>query len=127
MIDALFNQPGYEAVKRMMDATVLRHEALASNISNMEVPGYKRVDLAPSFVQEMKRALQDGNSSKINTLQPSLAVDTTAVAANRDGNTVQMEKELLNMSQNTMAYSLETQLITRNMVKLRAAITGRYA
>jgi flagellar basal-body rod protein FlgB len=46
MIEALFNQPDYLAAKKTLDAVALRHEAIASNIANVETPGYRRIDLA---------------------------------------------------------------------------------
>jgi flagellar basal-body rod protein FlgB len=45
MIEALFNQPNYLAAKKTLDAVVLRQQAIANNIANLETPGYKRVDL----------------------------------------------------------------------------------
>jgi len=47
MINALFNQPSYIATKVSLDVTALRHEAIASNMANIETPGYKRIDVAP--------------------------------------------------------------------------------
>ena len=38
MIDALFSQSNYLAAKKMLDASVLRHEAIASNLANLETP-----------------------------------------------------------------------------------------
>ena len=127
MIEALFNQPGYVATKRMLDATALRHEAIASNLANVETPNYKRIDVAPNFQAELKSAMGTNNVSKIASITPRLVEDTTAVAANRDGNTVQLESELLALNQNTVAHTLETQLITGRLLKLRLAITGRTA
>jgi flagellar basal-body rod protein FlgB len=127
MIDALFNQTDYVATKRMLDATTLRHEAIASNIANLETPGYKRLDLSSSFNEELSRALSTKDSSALAQLQPSLAVDTSAVASTRDGNTVQLENELLQLNQNTLAHTVETQLVSANLLKLRLAITGRTA
>ena len=124
MINALFVQPGYESAKKMMDVTALRHEAIASNISNIETPNYKRIDLSASFETELKQALGSGNTDQLLSLNPSLAVDTTAVSQNHDGNTVTLEDELLAMNQNTLAHALETQLVTGEMLKLRMAITG---
>jgi flagellar basal body rod protein FlgB len=43
----------------------------------------------------------------------------------KDGNTVQLESELLRLNQNYMEHHLETQLITGALLKLRLAITGR--
>ena len=125
MIEALFNQPGYVATKKMMDATALRHEAIASNLANIETPNYKRVDVATSFQEELRAAIGSRDTSKIASLIPALAEDTTAVAANRDGNTVQLESELLKLNQNTLAHTLETHLVTGTLLKLRLAITGR--
>jgi flagellar basal-body rod protein FlgB len=124
MINALFVQPGYETAKKMLDVTALRHEAIASNISNLETPNYKRIDLAPNFETQFKQALSSGDTSQLLALNPTLAVDTTAVSQNHDGNTVTLEDELLAMNQNTLAHALETQLITGDMLKLRMAITG---
>jgi flagellar basal body rod protein FlgB len=48
-----------------------------------------------------------------------------AVASNRDGNSVNLEQEMLAMNENSLAHTLEAQLITGSMLKLRMAITGR--
>lgn len=124
MINALFVQPGYETAKKMMDVTALRHEAIASNISNIETPNYKRIDLSPSFQSQLEQALGSGDTNQIASLTPSLGVDTTAVSQNHDGNTVTLEDELLAMSNNTLTHHLETMLVSGEMMKLRMAITG---
>ncbi|MEY2410426.1 MAG: flagellar basal-body rod protein FlgB [Verrucomicrobiota bacterium] len=125
MIDALFNQPNYVAAKKMLDATVLRHEAIASNLANIETPGYKRIDVAPAFSTELQSAIASGNSDQIAGAQPRLSVDSAATAGNRDGNTVELETELAEMNKNFLAHAMETQLVTGNLLKLRLAITGR--
>lgn len=125
MIHAMFNQPGYLAAQKMLDAAVVRHEAIASNIANLETPNYKRLDVAPSFSSDLKRALASGDAGQLKSLQPSLAVDANAVSANRDGNTVNLEHELLALNQNHLMHTLETQLVTGAFLKLRLAITGR--
>lgn len=125
MIEALFNQPNYVATKKMMDATALRHEAIASNLANVETPNYKRIDVNTDFQSELRAAMGTKNTASIASLTPQLAEDRTAVAANRDGNTVQLESELLKLNQNTLAHTLETQLVTASLLKLRLAITGR--
>ncbi len=127
MIDALFSQPNYLAAKKMLDATVVRHEAIASNIANLETPGYKRIDLAPSFSTELQRACAGGSAEQIAAVQPALAVDASAVATSRDGNTVSLENELTQLNQNALEHSLQTQLVTRSLVQLRMAITGNPA
>lgn len=125
MIDALFSQTNYAATKKMLDATALQYEAIASNLNNIEKPGYKRIDLDTSFANELKNAIGDKNADQILNLKPTLAVDTTAVSNTKDGNTVQLEKEMLKLNQNVVAHALETQLVTGQLLRLRLAITGR--
>jgi flagellar basal-body rod protein FlgB len=125
MIDAIFNDPNYLAGKKMLDAISLRQEAIAANIANLETPGYRRVDLAPSFKTELERACAAGNPQQIAALKPSLAADANAVASSRDGNTVNLESEMMNLNQNTLAHAVEAQLISSTLLKLRLAITGK--
>jgi flagellar basal-body rod protein FlgB len=127
MINALFNQPNYLAAKKMMDATALRQEAIASNLANLETPNYKRLDVNPSFQTELQRALASKDAASLAGVQPQLQVDASAVAQTLDGNTVQMERELMLMNQNGIDHALEAQLITGNLLRLKLAITGRPA
>jgi len=124
MIDALFSEPNYTAAKKMLDATALRHEAIASNLANLETPHYQRIDLAPSFASELQSAVASRNAARLSELQPTLAVDTSAVASERDGNTVQLETELMHLNENTLAHTLETQLVTGTLLRVRQAISG---
>src|ERR1700722_19970216 len=124
MIEALFNDPNYLAAKKTLDAVALRQEAIANNIANLETPGYKRVDLAPSFETELEQACSSGDAQQINSLNPKLAVDTTAVASSRDGNTVHLQSELMKMNENAVTHSLETQLVGGMLQRMQMAITG---
>jgi flagellar basal-body rod protein FlgB len=125
MIESLFNQTSYVAAKKMLDVSALRHEALASNLGHLQAPGYKRVDVAPSFASELRQAVASRDPNQIEQAMPQLAVDATAISSRSDGNTVDLESELLKMNQNTLEHHLETQILTGAMLKLRLAITGR--
>lgn len=127
MIDALFSQSNYVVAKKMLDATVLRQEAIGTNIQNLETPGYRRLDLAPTFAAQLQRAAASGDAGQVSSLRPSLAVDPTATAVRPDGNSVQLEAELVAQSKNSLHHALETQLITGSLLKLRLAITGKAA
>jgi flagellar basal-body rod protein FlgB len=124
MIDALFNDTNYVAAKKMLDATALRHEAIASNLANIETPNYKRLDVNPSFTTELNQAIASNDPDQLAAIQPKMEVDPTAVAQSSDGNTVNMETELANLQQNTLSNSLETQLVSYTLVRMRMAIAG---
>lgn len=125
MIDGLFNQTNYQAAKKLLDATMLRHEAIANNLANIETPNFKRQDVAPTFQKELGSAMASRDPLQLRALSPHIVTDEGAVSGRRDGNTVDLEKELLALNKNSAAHALETQLITGNLLKLRLAITGR--
>ena len=125
MIDTIFNQPGYVTAKKMLDVTALRHDAIASNLANIETPNYRRIDVAPTFSNALKQAILSGDPAQVAGQKPMLAVDPASTSSNRDGNTVQLESELLALNQNTTDHALETQLVSGQLYRLRMAITGR--
>jgi flagellar basal-body rod protein FlgB len=125
MIDALFSDAYYLASKRMLDVAVLRHQAIASNLANIETPNYKRLDVSPSFESQLQEAVATNNPQQIASVQPELAVDTQAISSRGDGNTVQLETELLKLNQNMVEHALETQLVSNSLMKMRMAITGK--
>lgn len=125
MIEALFNQPDYLAAKKTLDAVDLRQTAIADNIANLETPGYQRVDLSPSFQTALEKACGSGDSQALSDLQPTLSVDSTAVPVSKDGNTVNLEKELMNMNQNALTNGYETELISNVLQRMRMAISGK--
>ncbi len=127
MIDALFNHPNHLAAKQLLDVTVLRHEAIAGNLANLETPNYKRLDVSGEFEKQLQESIGSGNVRRLKGMNPRISVDETAVAARRDGNTVDFEKELVHMNRNGVEHAVETHLITGRLLKLRLAITGRAA
>jgi flagellar basal-body rod protein FlgB len=85
------------------------------------------VDLAPSFETALQHAIGSGDPQQLAALKPTLAVDTSAVPGSLDGNTVHLENELMQMNQNSVAHSLETQLVSGMLQRMQMAITGKDA
>jgi flagellar basal-body rod protein FlgB len=126
MIDPIFQTDNYQLARKLLDATVLRQEAIASNIANAETPGYRRLDVAPDFAQQLKSRMAAGDfTATASTLTPHLAEDLTARSLRPDGNTVEIERELLAMNGNSVQHEYLTELISGNLKQLKMAITGR--
>src|SRR5436305_14074947 len=115
MITGLFSQPNYLAAKKLLDATVLRHEAISSNLANLETPNYKRLDVAPSFQSELSQALNGQHPVQIAEARPVLEADREAIGNTRDGHTVQLETELTQLNKNFLAHASATQVDTGSM------------
>ena len=124
MIDAIFSSQNYQVARQMMDATVLRHQAIAANIANAETPGYKRVDVAPNFATELQAAISRGPNA-LKEVTPQLVEDLLAKSLRPDGNNVQLENELTLLGKNSSEYNFLSQIVSSNLRGLRMAITGR--
>ena len=125
MIDQLFSSANYQATKQLLDVAMVRHEALAANLSNIETPGYKRVDLPKDFSQEFATHLRSGGGA--SAPMPTIVQDSAASSRRKDGNTVQLDKELLAMSKNEAEYDMLTEFVSGSIKQLKLAITGRSA
>ena len=125
MIDPIFQSDTYQLARKLLDATSLRQEAIASNIANVETPGYRRLDIAPDFATELRARVTTGaRPETLSTLQPQLAEDQHARSVRPDGNSVEIERELLEMNRNSVDYEYLSDLVSYNIKQLRTAITG---
>ena len=124
MIEALFESNNYQASKKLMDVTVLRQEAIAANLANANTPAYKRVDIDSDFSTAFKNALSGKSNEKIDNLSVNLAVDSSAPKTDASGNTVDIEKEMVLLSENQIQHQLESRMISGRLSRLRLAIKG---
>ncbi len=127
MIEPVFQSDNYQIARKLLDAAALRQEAIASNIANADTPGYRRIDVAPDFVSQLKARMATTGSlsaGDASTLAPKLAEDTHARTVRPDGNSVEVEHELLAMNRNAVEYEYLTEVVSRNIKQLKMAITG---
>jgi flagellar basal-body rod protein FlgB len=62
-----------------------------------------------------------------NLPAPVLVQDASATSQRLDGNNVEMDKELIEMSSNTAQYDTLTEFVSASLKQLKVAITGRSA
>jgi flagellar basal-body rod protein FlgB len=124
MIDAIFSSQRYQIARQMMDATVLRQQAISANIANAETPGYKRVDLVPNFAAQLQAAMDRG-PDELGKVVPQLVEDTTAKATRPDGNNIELEKELTLLGRNSSDFNFLAQLVNHDLRSLKVAISGK--
>ncbi len=126
MIDPIFQTDNYQLARKLLDVSVLRQEAIATNVANAETAGFRRLDIAPDFAVQLKSRLAAGDfAATADTLQPQLAEDQTARSVRPDGNTVEIERELLAMNRNSVEFDYLSEVVSGNLKQLKLAITGR--
>lgn len=102
-------------LKSLLDASALRNEALASNIANVDTPGYRRQDV--SFIKELKEAIQSGKKDALNNWSPH-----TKTA--RQSAPIRLESEFAALSQNQLLYTTSAELLSRRYASIQRAIKG---
>ncbi len=88
-----------EALRRQMTMSVARQVASSGNLANVNTPGYKAVE--PSFDEALDAQLgmtatQAGHIGRSDG--PTQAREVKGATARRDGNTVEIDRELLTMT-----------------------------
>ncbi len=88
-----------------------RQEVIASNIANADTPGYKTLDLESPA--DFFSALQEARGA---------VIEVAGMTARNDGNNVSIDREARLLSENTIHFSLATQLLRGKLKGLRSAI-----
>ncbi len=128
MIQPVANSLNYQLARKLLDASVLRHEAIATNIANAETPGFRRLDVSADFASTLRARFADGSRpapGELASLTPKLAEDPSVRAVRPDGNSVEIESELLAMNRNHVDHEFLTDLVSRHIKQLKMAINGR--
>lgn len=128
MIDPIFQTSNYQLARKLLDVAALRQDAIATNVANAETPGFRRLDIAPDFATQLRSRMESGDfAQSASTLVPHLAEDQAARSIRPDGNTVEIEHELLAMNRNAVEHQFLSDIVSSNLKRLKMAITGRSA
>jgi flagellar basal-body rod protein FlgB len=127
MIEPVANSVNYQLARKLLDASVMRQEAISANIANAETPGYRRLDVSADFSRALKAQFASGSRpapGALESLRPRLAEDPSVRAVRPDGNSVEIETELMEMSRNRVDHEFLTDLVSRHIKQLKMAISG---
>ena len=95
------------ALERAIQGAGLRHEALASNLANVNTPGYRRQDV--DFASALQAAMPFGREAVADT--PIAAQVDSAAPMRPDGNSVDIDAEAANLAQNALEYEALAQVL----------------
>jgi flagellar basal-body rod protein FlgB len=103
----------------------VRHNVTSSNIANAETPHYqaKKVAFENALASALDNPALDAHQS-INQLAAEV-FDNPDVAVNNDGNTVDLEKEMSALAENSILYKSALQLINKKMAAVKYALGDR--
>ncbi|MCK5000504.1 MAG: flagellar basal body rod protein FlgB [Anaerohalosphaera sp.] len=105
-----------------MRAEQLRQMSIASNVANLDTPGYKTIRV--KFEDLLGKALHSGDSSKANRINPELfSPENSPVKPN--GNDVRLEDEIGKMVENNLKYTTYIRLLQKKYGQIDQAINIR--
>jgi flagellar basal-body rod protein FlgB len=123
----MFDDPISLILEKAVNGSALRHTAIVNNISNINTPGYKRIDV--DFKTSLSAAvknLQEGKKSEafqnIKNSTPEILNDTSS-SVRLDGNGVDIDSEMTKLAENTLEYSVYIKLLSNKFDSLRTVIS----
>ncbi|MCD6460345.1 flagellar basal body rod protein FlgB [bacterium] len=119
---SIFSDKPYLFLKKILDLGTEKHRLIANNIANVNTPGYKTKELV--FGEELKKALSDPDGVEELAGLKGKILEPQANIVRRDGNDVDLNKELSAMSKNVILQKLYMQVMRRRFNALREAMKG---
>ena len=123
-------------LEKSLDLRSKRHQVLSTNIANMDTPNYKAFELV--IEEELKKSA--GHTSAIKLVRtderhfpifPSSRDNVKLKQAEPpeftlrgDGNTVDIDKTMGDLAENTLLYNTLAQLISKKFLALKNVIQG---
>lgn len=89
-------------LEKSLDLRAQNQRLIASNLANVDTPGYtaQRLDFAASMEQALR-----------GTKEAAVIEDSPIPSTSLDGNNVDMDQELGQMSRNKILYTVQSQLL----------------
>jgi len=119
---SILDTPLNRALKAGLDVSALNQRLIADNIANVDTPGYKGLRL--NFDDYFKHAKSAVAGEKYNAVNPySFIFRDDSTTMRLDGNNIDPEREMAELTQNALNYTALTELINRRGGYLRMVVT----
>ncbi|MBM4024319.1 MAG: flagellar basal body rod protein FlgB [Planctomycetes bacterium] len=99
-----------------------RQRTIASNIANLETPGYRRLDVR--FEELLAKALHSGQAAGATQVEPEI-FQPAGTPLKSNGNDVNMEMEIGEMLKNSFRQAAFVRLLRKKFAQIETAITIR--
>jgi flagellar basal-body rod protein FlgB len=113
-----------DVLARFMDVATVRQRIIGANLANVNTPGFRSRDVK---FEEMLAELGvggSGSSIDVASLPDPEIVEREGVTARADGNTVNLEREMGELTRNSLLYQTYVRLLDAQMNATRVAVTG---
>ena len=136
MFTGMFESTTIPVLQEVVGFTQARHNVLAGNIANLEVPGYKTRDLSVAdFQSRLQQAIEERNHPSVQQspgepdFQPAEPLAEVAknskTVMRHDENNVGIEQQVAEVMKNQLEHNMALSLMVQQFHQLETAISGR--
>jgi flagellar basal-body rod protein FlgB len=115
---SMIDTPLLRGLERVLDLSAFRHQVIATNLANVDTPGYRTRDLRP-FAGEIEQAMAGEEPS----FTP-VAHEIHGLLERPDGNNVSVERESLLLAQNQLRFTVAVAFMKEQFHQISSAISG---
>lgn len=126
----------FPVLEKALDLRSMRHHLIVSNIANKDTPNYKAFDIMVE--EELSKSMNMGDATQLKRTDEAHLPKSHSgnMSGNRgaakdqefslrgDGNSVDIDREMANLSENNLLYDALAQIIARKFRGLEDAIKG---
>jgi flagellar basal-body rod protein FlgB len=126
---SMTDTPLMRGLERVLDVSAFRHQVIASNLANIDTPGYRTRDVR-LFAGEIERAMaaEDDPSFPGQSLAQAsftpVAHEIRGLLERPDGNNVSVDRESLLLAQNQLRFTVAVAFLKAEFHRLSSAISG---
>ncbi len=113
---SLLDDPQMNSLEKYLDLSSYRHSLIASNLANIDTPGYRTRDIR--FQEELNNAML-GNTDEA----PPQPYEVSGLIERPDGNNVNLDRETMLLAQTQLQYRVGIELLRNQFQVLQTAIT----
>ena len=116
MSTSMIDTPLMRGLERALDQGAFRHQLIASNLANVDTPGYHTRDIR-SFAGAIQRAMSGEEPPFTPVARP-----IRGLLERPDGNNVNVDRESLLMAENQLHFQVAVQFLRAEFRRLSEAI-----
>lgn len=110
---------------KAIEGTWARNEAIASNLANVDTPGYKRKEVVfENYLQQAMKGNGKVTSEELERIKPKTITDLNTASYRLDGNNVDVDAEMGYLAENQLRYNALVSQVNYNFSRIKSVLNN---
>ncbi len=123
------NGTSINLLNKSLDYLWKKQSVISNNIANIDTPGYKSqsLDFEDTYKRQLDLAIAKNDTTAINQAiaNASITVVESATSGRLDGNNVDADAEMVEMTRTSLQYQYALQSVNSDITRLSTVIKGQ--